>query len=167
MVDSVPKPIAGYYRYTDVIDQIVNIYHLSPSVQFQLIGAMARSILKRELITRDTKTGLPVLEPDPPTVYVTELDAKKWLQSQMLPYIWSPGQPNRHPSTPDQRGSEIIKKIVELGHDPQDLPKAGSGKAGVKSKVKNSLGKKGIWVGSTVFNKAWEKLRANGEISGA
>ena len=164
MTNTVPKPIAGYYRYTDVIDQIVNIYNLGPNVEFALISAMARSILNRDLVSRDTSTGLPVIEPDAATVYITELDAQRWLQTQLLPYIWQPSQPTRYPSTPAQRESLILKKIVQLGHDPQDLPKAEPGKAGVKNKVKKSLGKKGIWAGSTVFDKAWERLRANGEI---
>ena len=167
MISTVPKPIAGYYRYTDVIEQIVNIFNLAPDVEFELIAAMARSILNRDLITRDTRSGLPVIEPDAPTVYITELDAKKWIQEQGLPYIWQPGQPNRQPTTPAQRESAILAKIVELGHDPQNMSKAVSGKAGVKSEVKKSLGKRGIWAGSTVFDKAWGKLRTNGEIADA
>ena len=167
MISTVPKPIAGYYRYTDVIEQIVNIYNLAPDAEFELIAAMARSILNRDLMTRNTRSGLPVIEPDAPTVYITELDAKKWLQAQMLPYIWQPGQPNRQPSTPAQRESAILAKIVELGHDPKNIPKAESGKAGVKSTVKKSLGSRGIWSGSTVFDKAWEKLRANCDVADA
>jgi hypothetical protein len=59
----------------------------------------------------------------------------------------------------------ILQQIQKLGHDPRALPKAPSGKPGVKSLVKSALGTSGLWTGPTVFNKAWERLRGDGRIA--
>lgn len=163
---TVPKSIDGYYRYTDVVDQIAKTYNLSAEVAFELSNAMARSINNRELVSRNTKNGLPILKPDQPSVYVTELDAKKWLQDMRLPYSWNPNKPSRPLSVPLMRQKLILEKISELGHDPQKLPDRKPGKSGVKKEVRSALGTKDIWTGDNVFDDAWEELRKSGEIAG-
>lgn len=57
---------------------------------------------------------------------------------------------------------EILRVINELGYNPTMLPPPQRGKAGVKSKVRAQL-RGSEWQG-TVFNKAWERLRATQEI---
>lgn len=166
MSDTLPKSVHGYYRYTDVVDQLVETYNLSTEVQFELTNAMARSIISRELLTRNTKNGLPILKPDAPSVYVTELDAKKWLQDMGIPYSWNPNQPTKNISTPLLRQKLILEKIIELGYDPNKLPNRKPGKSGVKQEVRLALGTKSIWTGDKVFDKAWEELRKSGQIAG-
>ena len=66
------------------------------------------------------------------------------------------------PEKPVQRfhaqESAILGKLVELGFDPCGLPRDIAGKRGVKSQVKAALGSGGLWIGKTVFDKAWERL---------
>ena len=61
--------------------------------------------------------------------------------------------------------SEILAVIKALVQDPLQLPKNSPGKSGVKAQVKDMLGKSGYWSGSTVFSKAWERMRASGVIA--
>ena len=62
---------------------------------------------------------------------------------------------------PQQRfqEQEILRVIRELGHDPCSLPKDKPGKPGVKAVVREKLN-----FTVTVFDKAWGRLRAAGEI---
>jgi hypothetical protein len=55
---------------------------------------------------------------------------------------------------------EILRVIRELGHDPIVLPKRMSGKASVKSAVRQELQK----FTHKVFDLAWDRLRASGYI---
>lgn len=62
---------------------------------------------------------------------------------------------SRHSSQDDA----IVAEIRKLGHDPAALPKAKkNGAPGVRSQVKAALGNEGMWSGSTVFKKAWERF---------
>ena len=64
---------------------------------------------------------------------------------------------------PQQRfqEEEILRVIRELNHEPQALPERPHGKRGVKAETRDKL-----QFTERVFNKAWERLRANGEIKG-
>ncbi|WP_321821895.1 MULTISPECIES: hypothetical protein [unclassified Burkholderia] len=59
--------------------------------------------------------------------------------------------------------NEILRVIRDLGHNPVSLPKQTPGKAGVKSAVRALLPE---FTGS-VFDKAWDRLRRDGEIADA
>ena len=59
----------------------------------------------------------------------------------------------------------ILDTLRSLGHNPCRLPTAETGVAGVKKKVKDSLSGEALFQGKTVFNKAWDRLRGNREIS--
>lgn len=58
----------------------------------------------------------------------------------------------------------ILKHITTLGHSPLAVPKNTTGKAGVKFDVRNALKKNLLFVGVSVFDRAWERLTRNGEI---
>ena len=58
----------------------------------------------------------------------------------------------------------IFATLKTLGHNPLQLPKNPPGKRGVKADVKDTLGCSGIWSGSTVFAKAWERMLTSGTI---
>jgi len=58
---------------------------------------------------------------------------------------------------------EILRVIAELKHDPQNLPVPSAGQEGIKAEVRRRL----KWQGSTVFDKAWERLRKRKEIADA
>lgn len=58
----------------------------------------------------------------------------------------------------------ILEVIKTLGHDPLHLPRNEAGKPGVKAKVREAVGKNKLFKGSTVFEKAWERLTASHDI---
>lgn len=62
------------------------------------------------------------------------------------------------------RQDAILVKLREQGYDPQALPRPQAGHSGPKAAVKKALGSSGIWVGKTVFEKAWDQLRSAGQI---
>lgn len=72
------------------------------------------------------------------------------------------------PATPVQRSSAqdaaILTALKASGHAPRAIPRAAAGKAGVKAEIRKILGSGGMWSGSTVFDKAWERLSKSGEI---
>ena len=71
----------------------------------------------------------------------------------------------RPPLLSTAQEGEIVEKLKELGFTPDSLPKRKSGKPWVKSQVKTALGNKEMWAHTTVFDKAWERLRADGRIA--
>lgn len=75
-------------------------------------------------------------------------------------------------STPVQRHAaqeaRILKELRAMGHDPLQLPQREQGKAGVKAEVKKRLAKDPLFHSrSTVFDKAWDRLRADHAIAGS
>ena len=58
----------------------------------------------------------------------------------------------------------ILTQIKALSHNPLALPKNTTGKPGVKFHVRTALEKNLLFAGTTVFDKAWERLTKNGEI---
>jgi hypothetical protein len=58
----------------------------------------------------------------------------------------------------------ILTVLKDLGINPLALPRAKFGKPGVKAEVRAALGNRGMWSGSTIFDKAWERLRREGGI---
>lgn len=74
-------------------------------------------------------------------------------------------QSNKPRSKMQDQKNAILAAIEELGHDPKNLPRNISGKAGIKSKVKNKLAANSLFTGATVFDKTWESLRAGGKIN--
>ena len=73
----------------------------------------------------------------------------------------------RPPKAQDQQEQEVIRAVIALGFNPLAIPVRRRGQSGVKSQIKESLGTKNHWVGSTVFDKTWERLRSKGGIKDA
>jgi len=65
---------------------------------------------------------------------------------------------------PDQEKA-ILQEIRKLGYDPKKLPKSKPNAPGVKAKVRADLRSCDLFVGSKVFDKAWERLRKAKEIT--
>jgi hypothetical protein len=59
----------------------------------------------------------------------------------------------------------ILDEIKHLGHDPKHLPENMPGKRGVKAEVNNALKGNALFAGTTVFEKAWDRLRKEGAIA--
>lgn len=58
----------------------------------------------------------------------------------------------------------ILAAIRAAGFNPLALPKNETGKPGPKAAVRQAMNGKPLFVGKTVFNKAWERLSARGDI---
>ena len=73
------------------------------------------------------------------------------------------------PAKPLQRttaqDSAILCEIEKQGYDPLALPKNPPGKSGVKADIRAALSQNSLFTGATVFNKAWERLTARGDIA--
>lgn len=59
----------------------------------------------------------------------------------------------------------ILDTIKHLGFDPKSIPKNAGGRPGVKSIVRDHLKGDDLFVGPTVFDKAWERLRKTEAIT--
>lgn len=67
---------------------------------------------------------------------------------------------NKRPKSQQRfQEDEILRVIKQLGYTPESLPKQTTGKPWVKSAVKSELS-----FSVSVFNKAWERLRADKRI---
>ena len=70
--------------------------------------------------------------------------------------------------TPVQRtaaqDAAILSTLAALNINPLAIPKNKAGKAGSKAKVRTALERNPLFVGATVFDKAWERLSARGDI---
>ena len=58
----------------------------------------------------------------------------------------------------------ILREIRKQGFNPLELPKNAAGKKGVKHGIRTAIGNSGLFIGTTIFDKAWERLTANSEI---
>lgn len=54
--------------------------------------------------------------------------------------------------------AQILAQLQMRNIDPRNLPPNEAGKPGIKAEIKDALGNKGVWAGSTVFKKAWDRL---------
>lgn len=62
--------------------------------------------------------------------------------------------------------ASVLAAIESAGYDPRRLPRAGAGRPGVKSEIRCALKGTSLFVdGSTVFDKAWERLLARGDLA--
>jgi hypothetical protein len=58
----------------------------------------------------------------------------------------------------------ILSAITNQGLKPLEIPKNTPGKPGVKATIRTALTKDSLFVGSTIFDKAWVRLTSRGEI---
>ncbi|MDO1474025.1 hypothetical protein [Comamonas thiooxydans] len=95
--------------------------------------------------------------------------AMGYQESGYLPNVQSPN-PISAPR-PVQRsaaqGAKILAALKHAGHDPQALPNPGPGRPGAKAQAKQALKNDPLFAGTTVFDKAWERLRREGAIADA
>lgn len=69
------------------------------------------------------------------------------------------------PKRTEARKDAILDGLRALGYNPAKLPKRESGKSWVKAHFWKEYGAKGLFTGESAFNKAWDSLRATGEIA--
>ena len=59
----------------------------------------------------------------------------------------------------------VLAEIARLGHDPKALPARSPGKSGVRAEVSKAMSERPDLFSTNSFKKAWEELRALGEIA--
>ena len=124
------------------------------SVGEQDNGDTWRDAMVRELLTPKVAPEPAVAEPPP---------------AQTNPPAPEPQTAAPALAKPLQRSSAqdsmILTAILKAGHTPLSLPVNEPGKAGVKAEIRNALRNEKLFTGSTVFDKAWERLRKQGDIA--
>lgn len=79
-----------------------------------------------------------------------------------------PQNPSGHENKPISRQlaqeREILRTLANLGYEAKALPKHLPGKPGARAEARTALEKNPMFVGSTVFDKAWQRLRNQSEI---
>lgn len=89
---------------------------------------------------------------------------RSWIDAVGVP---GAGVPDATPK-PKQRGKAqdetIIQEIKKQGFDPLALPKNPPGKRGVKAAIRAAVKGNILFIGTTVFDDAWERLRKCGDI---
>lgn len=58
----------------------------------------------------------------------------------------------------------ILRAVKAAGYDPLHLPASPTGKPGVKAQIRKTLDKDSLFRGTTVFEKAWDRMRSRGEL---
>ena len=74
-------------------------------------------------------------------------------------------QNNKPVSRSHAQNEAILAALRASGIDPLSMPPLIRGKAGTRAQIRERLGSKGMWAGSKVFDKAWERLARNGDIA--
>lgn len=59
----------------------------------------------------------------------------------------------------------ISMEIEKMGMNPKELPKNIAGKPGVKAEIRKALSSNSLFVGATVFDKAWVRMSDAGDIA--
>jgi hypothetical protein len=59
----------------------------------------------------------------------------------------------------------VLTQIAAMGLNALALPRKPAGEPGVKAEVRRALKAHPLFVGAKIFDKAWERLRASGEIA--
>lgn len=123
-----------------------------------------------KLSVRDPQTGLPYTPETRRDFYerISIGDLNKWFEDNSVEYrldvASEESSASRKPALREQEQA-ILEKLRELNYDPIALPKPESGKKGVKHEVRIALQKTPLFFGSTVFEKAWERLSKFGDIA--
>lgn len=113
---------------------------------------------------------------------VIPMDVNRWLARQGETFRWNspllPPPERPRPRAADAGGSirpvpralaqeeTILQAIHDDGLDPKALPRQ-PGKSGVKALIRAKLQKNKLFVGATIFDRAWERLRHRGDIADA
>ena len=88
-----------------------------------------------------------------------------------VPNTEEPDQSDSEEMQPLQRWQAqdraILGAIQALGLTAQALPRSAAGKPGAKMEIRRALKDNPLFVSDKVFDKAWERLRAAGDVGDA
>ena len=106
------------------------------------------------------KYGIALLPRD------ASVDAGQERQAAPLAAADEVGKGGRGNRTKQREQEDAIKAEIErLCYDPKLLPRNIPGKSGVKSKVSNALKNNALFQGTTIFDKAWDRLLRGEEMA--
>lgn len=136
------------------------------AIRKRLIEAAERG----KLTVRDPQTGLPYTPETRRDFYerISIEDLNKWFEDSGVEYrLAIAGEEANVSNKPALREQEqvILNKLHELNYDPKSLPKSRAGTKGVKHEIRIALNENPLFAGSTVFEKAWERLSKFGDIA--
>lgn len=98
----------------------------------------------------------------PDTPHLTVAEGNEWLTKNRYLQVWAPGDLKNPNVVPVQRAvaqdAAILCEIKKQGYDRLALPNNQPGKNGVKRAVRDALKGDPLFIGTTVFDKAWERL---------
>ncbi len=154
-----------------VKDVALLFYPNDPTLELALLANLNNAIQSKELINIAGGDVLLASDlaswPDCPPV-PADSPLRYWLPDWMQATPEPKAVTGSFAPKPMQRSAAqdaaIINEIRGQGLDPLALPKNKPGKAGIKSSIKTALQGSELFVGPTIFTKAWERLTANGDI---
>lgn len=174
------------WRLSKAIDEIAHALGWCSSQRDALMAHAVKDAAARVLVLRDLYTDGLMQQGDNLSElldYVFSKDVNAWLDLIGAPFSYR--LPEAEPAQGSQAGtlkagaenlkpvqrsaaqdSQILAVIRKAGHDPLGLPVNEPGKPGVKAKTRAALsGTSQLFPKqSKVFDKAWERLRQNGDI---
>jgi hypothetical protein len=172
--DRIKRQAKGYFT-VDEAAQVLADAHPGIDVR-KMIERMKMAEVNGLRLVRDHGDRFPIAGKDNFYEYLSLVrvaDVDAWLKFQEVGYQFPaaeavPTSNDLQEAKPKQRSKAqeeaILSMLQRNGHDPVQLVKNESGKPGVKSQIRRALGSGGMWTGRTVFNKAWERLRSNGQL---
>lgn len=127
-------------------------------------------VKRTNLLANELKIGATALSPTA-VVRVDKVlafaEGRGWDVSSLMPadHAIGPAGTVRSVTRDEVRRAGILAMLKKLGYEPRALPKSEAGRSGVRLEVRKALGIKGIWAGSTVFDKTWQGMRDDGELA--
>ncbi|OIQ92126.1 hypothetical protein GALL_259630 [mine drainage metagenome] len=128
----------------------------------------AALIRRDDLVKFAASLPEPVELVDPLEMQQTEIAADRAAMPQITPDPTAVSGAGKHLTRNShhryrqrEQEEEIMRVLSELGFDPTNLPKRQGGAAGPKSAARKRLS-----YTKSIFDKAWERLRASGAIAG-
>ena len=170
IASTMARQAEGFFTIDEAAQVLADTY---PALEVKdLVNRMRIAQRNGKLLVRNSD-HLPMNEGDMFRSYkgmVSASDLNAWLNEFQAGYRFPDGQqPTAQAGiVPVQRmvaqETAILEKLSELGYQATSLPRIRQGKSGVKAQVKQALGKNGLWANSTVFDKAWDRLRQDRRI---
>jgi hypothetical protein len=155
MREAVRKGALGAYHYSD-----------GEPLRKNVIGELVRKIGVDEFGDDEHCT----VEPSTAALCVRPGGVNAWLKTTSWGFTWDVQGPTTTsgqivPIQRQQAQEDIILNCLKcMKIDPLNFPKNQDGKKGFKAAVRMKLQGNPLFVGATIFDKAWERMLKNGSI---